>query len=223
MAIRHYVNQTTSAYVNDNWKVSSQAEPATRFALRCTAARVGTQQCTRELRSLAIPSTAPSLWSTTNSGRYRLEQPWSSDASRVWWSFLLPQRHGYPRDKRCASRGGNQRLQHGGSLASGSRTISPATARPFSAAASEPSTSACRATTSTALRITTCPMNTHRLRTAFTSAHQPARGNRRHPRPILRTAAVRRLFRSIRPAWTSWIQRTRLPAPPCTVSACNMN
>jgi predicted porin len=51
MSIRHYVNQTTSAYVNDNWKVSPTAEPATRTSLRCSAARLGAQQRNFQLRA----------------------------------------------------------------------------------------------------------------------------------------------------------------------------
>ena len=134
-------------------------------------------------------STPPSIWSTTTRA-LSIRQPGSSDASRFggasyYLNGMVPRENGVPHGA------GNQRLQHGAASRWVLMTISPATARPFSAAASEPSTSACRATTSTAFRITTCPMNTHRLRAAFTSAHQPARGNRRHPQPIPRTAAIR--------------------------------
>ncbi len=67
MAIRHYVNQTTSGYVNDNWKVSSRL--SLQLGLRYDALPHAWER-NDDLENFD-PSqyiNAPVTWSTTNSG-----------------------------------------------------------------------------------------------------------------------------------------------------------
>ena len=48
--IRHYVNQTPSVYVMDNWHVTPRLTLQLGLPLRCAAARMGAQQHVAQLR-----------------------------------------------------------------------------------------------------------------------------------------------------------------------------
>ena len=97
MVIRHYVNQTTSAYVNDNWKVSPRF--SLQIGLRYDALPHAWERnnAIENFESFTIRQHPRDLVYGSR-GRYRSEQPGNSNTSRLWRSLLLPQRHGYPRD-----------------------------------------------------------------------------------------------------------------------------
>ena len=74
MAIRHYVNQTTSAYVNDNWKVSSRL--SLQLGLRYDALPHAWERSNAltNFEPATYIHTAP-LWSTTTPGAIEKNSP----------------------------------------------------------------------------------------------------------------------------------------------------
>ena len=74
MAIRHYVNQTTSAYVNDNWKVSSKL--SLQLGLRYDALpHAWERNNALENFEASQYENSPVLWSTTNPGAIDSNSP----------------------------------------------------------------------------------------------------------------------------------------------------